>query len=99
MHPFDPREHIGCGMGDEMKTSSIYIREFEEYEKTAKDLDQVTSFNVEKLQRGSSIKRLHDMLNDSQSDMRTSVGSWSDFSAYDIESEVFFERHYYLNKI
>ncbi|KAM0984913.1 hypothetical protein ACFX13_012464 [Malus domestica] len=88
VHPFDPREDIGGGMGDEMKTSSIYIREFEEYEKPAKDLYQVTSFNVEKLQRGSSIKRLHDMLNDSQSDMRTSVGSCSDFSAYDIESEV-----------
>ena len=86
-------------MGDEMNTSSIYIREFEEYEKTAKDLDQVTSFNVVKLQRGSSIKRLHDMLNDSQSDMLTSVDSCSDFSAYDIESEVFLGRHYYLNKI
>ncbi|KAI5349502.1 PREDICTED: putative E3 ubiquitin-ligase [Prunus dulcis] len=87
VHPFDPQQDTGGGMEEELKTS-IYIPEFEEYEKTTKDLDQATHFDVNNFLGSSSIKRLQEMLDDSQSDMRTSVDSCSEFSAYDNESEV-----------
>lgn len=91
VHPFDPQQDTGGGMEEELKTS-IYIPEFEEYEETTKDLDQATHFDVNNFLSSSSIKRLQDMLDDYQSDMRTSVDSCSEFSAYDIESEVFFSK-------
>ncbi|XP_024194491.1 putative E3 ubiquitin-protein ligase LIN-1 isoform X1 [Rosa chinensis] len=87
VHPFDPQEDIG--IEDELK-QSIHISEFEEYGKSKNDLNQATEFHVKtrELQRNSNIKRLQDLLNDSQSDTPTSVDSCSDYSDYDIESEV-----------
>lgn len=94
VHHFDPEEDIF--IEDELM-SSINIPEFEEYGKTTTGLEQATKFHVnnKELQRNASIKRLQDMLNDSQSDTPTSVDSCSDY--YDIESEVSSKGHYYLN--
>lgn len=88
VHPFNSQEDIA--IEDELK-QSIHISEFEEYGKSKNDLNQATEFHVKtrELQRNSSIKRLQDLLNDSQSDTPTSVDSCSDYSDYDIESEVF----------
>ncbi|XP_050372846.1 putative E3 ubiquitin-protein ligase LIN-1 isoform X3 [Argentina anserina] len=87
VHHFDPQEDIL--IEDELKTS-IHISELEEYVKPTNVFNQATELNVKTREplRHSSIKRLQDVLNDSQSDSPTSVESCSHHSAYDIESEV-----------
>lgn len=93
VHPLDPQED--SIIEDGLKTS-IHISEFEEYGKLTNDLNPATELHVKtrELQRNLSIKRLQDVLDDSQSDTPTSVDSCSDYSAHDIESEV---SYYHLN--
>nr|XP_011462732.1 PREDICTED: putative E3 ubiquitin-protein ligase LIN-1 isoform X3 [Fragaria vesca subsp. vesca] len=87
VHPLDP--HEDSIIEDGLKTS-IHISEFEEYGKLTNDLNPATELHVKtrEVQRNLSIKRLQDVLDDSQSDSPTSVDSCSDYSAHDIESEV-----------
>lgn len=78
MHPLDTREDITDGTTDEIKARRE-VPEIQDYYKAINHFDQVPGLPPQsaRLRRNSSIKCLHDMLQESQSDRSISVYSRS----------------------